>query len=79
MTRFLIAQFGLDDADLFRPAGPVNLVRLMQVPDWVDRPDLKFAPSIPACPNRSPKGSDIFAALRKGDILPTTPTSPSPR
>ncbi len=69
MTRFLLAQFGLDDADLFRPAGPVNLVRLMQVPDWVDRPDLKFAPFHPGLPKPVAKGSDIFAALRKGDIL----------
>ena len=33
--------------DLYRVNGPVNLVRLMSVPDQVDRPDLKY-PGLPA-------------------------------
>ena len=33
MTQFLLAQFNLSEYDLYRVAGPVNLVRLMQVPD----------------------------------------------
>ena len=39
---FLLAQFNLGEEDLYRVDGPVNLVRLINVPDWVDRPDLKF-------------------------------------
>jgi polyphosphate kinase len=38
MTDFLLQQFGLDDDDLYRVPGIVNLVRLMSVPDQVDRP-----------------------------------------
>ena len=41
----------------------------MQVPDWVDRPDLKFTPFVPALPARLAKQDDIFAQIRKGDIL----------
>jgi polyphosphate kinase len=37
--------------DLYRVAGPVNLVRLMQVPDWV----LRGRPQVPAVRRRVPK------------------------
>ncbi|HYL19993.1 MAG TPA: polyphosphate kinase 1 [Burkholderiales bacterium] len=69
MTDFLLQQFGLSQDDLYQVNGPVNLVRLMQIPDQVDRPDLKyrtFSPGVPAALVRRP---DMFAAMRKGDIL----------
>lgn len=39
MAEFLLSQFNLGATDLYRVPGPVNLVRLMQVPDWVERTD----------------------------------------
>jgi len=69
MTEFLLEQFELDRDDLYQVHGPVNLVRLMQIPDGVDRPDLKYPPFIPSLPARLAKGDDIFAQIRKGDIL----------
>ena len=69
ITEFLLSQFGLQAADLYRVHGPVNLVRLMQVPDWVDRPDMKFRPFVPGTPKGLPKGANIFDSIRKGDIL----------
>lgn len=69
MANFLLAQFELTQEDLYQVQGPVNLVRLMQVPDWVDRPDLKFAPFAPVIPKRMRKGADIFEQMRRGDIL----------
>jgi len=69
MTEFLLAQFGLKDADLYRVHGPVNLVRLMQVPDWVDRPDMKFSPFTPGLPKAVGKGATIFESIRRADIL----------
>jgi len=66
---FLLQQFGLGADDLYQVTGPVNLVRLMQVPDRVDRPDLKypvFAAGVPAALVKQP---DIFTAISKGDIL----------
>ena len=69
MTEFLLAQFGLGEEDLYRVEGPVNLVRLMQVPDWVDRPDMKFSPFIPGLPKAVGKGSNIFESIRRSDIL----------
>ena len=69
MAAFLLGQFELEPEDLYQEQGPVNLVRLMQVPEWVDRPELKFAPFIPALPARLSKQDDIFAHIRKNDIL----------
>jgi len=69
MTEFLLAQFGLTPGDLYRAPGPVNLVRLMQIPDIVDRPELKFSSFIPGEPKNLSKGISIFESIRKGDIL----------
>lgn len=69
MTEFLLAQFGLEHSDLYRVNGPVNLVRLMQVPDWVDRPDMKFSPFVAGSAKGAAKGSNIFESIRKQDIL----------
>ena len=69
MANFLLEQFELDRDALYQVHGPVNLVRLMQVPDWVDRPELKFTPFIPALPARLSKKENIFEQIGKGDIL----------
>ena len=69
MTRFLLEQFGLNDDDLYRVEGPVNLVRLMQVPDSVDRPDLKFPNFSPGTPKALSRKPNIFAVINAGDIL----------
>ena len=69
MTEFLRRQFELSDMDVYSVNGPVNLVRLMQVPDQVDRPDLKFALFQPGLPKELAKQPDIFTAIRAGDIL----------
>ena len=55
--------------DCYRVNGPVNLVRLVQIPDLVDRPDLKFPSHTPAMPKELEEGESIFKAMRKGDIL----------
>ncbi|MGL6071596.1 polyphosphate kinase 1, partial [Craterilacuibacter sp.] len=69
MEDFLLTQFNLRREDVYRVNGPVNLVRMMQVPDLVDRPDLKFAPFIPSLPLVLQQKADLFEAIRKGDIL----------
>ncbi len=69
MAEFLLSQFNLSNTDLYRVAGPVNLVRLMQVPDWVARDDLKFIPFRPGFPKALQKGHSIFDDIRANDIL----------
>ncbi|WP_373316872.1 polyphosphate kinase 1 [Chitinolyticbacter albus] len=69
LQEYLKEQFQLEDGDVYRVNGPVNLVRLMQVPDQVERPDLKFEPFMPGLPVELRKQSDLFAAIRHGDVL----------
>lgn len=69
MTAFLLKQFDLTEDDLYQVHGPVNLVRLMQIPDRVERPDLKFPVYRPSLSRELSKAPDIFTAIRKGDIL----------
>ncbi len=69
MADALLQQFGMTRDDLYQVNGPVNLVRLLQIPDQVDRPDLKFPLFEPAMPRELAKRQNIFDAIRKGDIL----------
>ena len=69
MTEFLLQQFGLGRDDLYQVPGIVNLVRLMSVPDRVDRPDLKYPPFQAGLPKRLTGRYDMFECIRKGDIL----------
>ncbi len=66
---YLLEQFALTVDDLYKVDGPVNLNRLMAVYDLVDRPDLKYAAFTPSIPERLRVGSDLFAALKGGDVL----------
>jgi polyphosphate kinase len=69
MADFLLQQFGLDKRDLYRVPGIVNLVRLMSVPDRVERPDLKYAPFQPGLPKAITKRPQIFDVMRREDVL----------
>jgi len=66
---FLLGQFELGRDDLYRVDGPVNLVRLIQVPDMVDVAGLKYAPFQPGLPKPLEKDEDLFRCIRRGDIL----------
>ena len=69
MEDFLLAQFNLQREDIYRVDGPVNLVRLMQVPDMVEAPRLKFSAFVPALPTALTKKANLLGAIRKQDIL----------
>lgn len=69
MATFLLSQFGLAQDDLYQVHGLVNLVRLMQVPSWVDRPDLSYPSFAPGLLPALTKEADLFTAISKEDIL----------
>lgn len=69
VSQFLLQQFHLHADDLYQVNGPVNLNRLLQVHELVDRPDLIYPGFIPELPPRLVKSSNIFETLRNGDIL----------
>ncbi|MBA2659622.1 MAG: polyphosphate kinase 1 [Nitrosospira sp.] len=71
MADFLLEQLGLSRDDFYQVEGPVNLARLMQVPDRIERPNLKYPPFIPGLPLtlQKKKAVDIFQMISKNDIL----------
>jgi polyphosphate kinase len=68
MVDFLLQQFSLDATDLYRVDGPVNLYRLREVPDQVDKPALKYPPFQPGMPTGL-GGGDLFETLKKHEVL----------
>ncbi len=68
MVEFLLQQFGLQPVDLYRVEGPVNLYRMREVPDQVERPDLKYPPFQPGLP-AALEAADLFEVLKKQDVL----------
>ncbi|SFW11248.1 polyphosphate kinase 1 [Nitrosovibrio sp. Nv17] len=71
MADFLLEQLGLTRDDFYQVEGPVNLVRLMQVPDRIECPQLKYPPFVPGLPLTLQKKKivDIFQIIRKNDVL----------
>jgi polyphosphate kinase len=68
-VNFLLDRFELSRDRLFLVDGPVNLNRIQEVNSLVDRADLKFTPFKPSVPPQLARNKDIFAAIRRHDIL----------
>lgn len=66
---FLLDRFEMNRERLFLIDGPVNLNRIQDINALVDRPDLKFAPFKPSIPPQFARNKDIFAAIKRHDIL----------
>ncbi|NND81599.1 MAG: polyphosphate kinase 1 [Gammaproteobacteria bacterium] len=69
IIKFLQDRFQLSDDLIYRVNGPVNLNRLITLPELVNRPQIKyrnFTPSVPAFFNQQ---ANIFDTLASGDVL----------
>ena len=70
LSEFLLGQFALPAASLYKVNGPVNLVRLNELIDQADAPALRFAPYEPFWPEgRLPRQLSMFSRLRGQDVL----------
>ena len=65
----LRVNFELDEDQVFRGDGPVNLSRVIYFYGDVERPDLKFPPFTPKALKLSRKSANIFEELRQHDVL----------
>ena len=65
----LRVNFELEEDQVFRGDGPVNLSRVMFFYSDVQRPDLKYPPFTPKPLHLSRKANNIFEDLRTRDIL----------
>ena len=65
----LLDIFNLEEEDVSRIDGPLNLSRLMPLAMQLDRPDLRYKRFTPCSVVSLDAESDLFYHIRKGDIL----------
>ena len=70
ILKILITNLELDQNDIYRVSGPIDLSRLRHVLS-IDRPDLKDKPFVPSTPPglQAKAEDDIFARIRQSDVL----------
>jgi polyphosphate kinase len=69
LSEFLLTQFALPAAALYHVNGPVNLVRLNELIDGADAPQLRFKPYDAPWPKGLSRDESIFERLHEGDVL----------
>jgi polyphosphate kinase len=69
LSGFLLEQFALPESALYKVNGPVNLVRMNELIDLADAPQLRFPPYQPAWPTSLPRQQSMFDRLRAGDLM----------
>lgn len=69
LVNFLLNEAGLTKSDLYLVNGPVNLTRVMEVMDIVDRPDLLYPKISPKIPQGLRGEDNIFDSISKRDYL----------
>jgi polyphosphate kinase len=69
LAEFLRKEFQLPVSSMFRVNGPVNLVRLMQLIDLINAPQLLFPPYKASFPAQLPQHGSVFNRLKQGDVM----------
>ena len=69
INHFLLERFQLTPTFLYRSDGPVNLNRLIQLPNIINRSDLKYIKFKPSFPDNLHEQKSLFELLRKQDIF----------
>jgi polyphosphate kinase len=69
LVNYLLERFHLDEQDLYRVNGPVNLHRLVAIWELVERADLKYPRFTPRVPRRYEQAKDPFEWIRAGDVV----------
>jgi polyphosphate kinase len=73
LADFLLKQFELPPESVYRVPGPVNLVRLNQLIDQIDAPELRFQPFTAGWPSEIAVGQSWFSRLAQGDVMAHQP------
>jgi polyphosphate kinase len=69
VVKYLTSRFELTGDEVYECDGPVNLSRLTETIDPIDRPDLKYPVYHPGLPPEVSGKPDLFAAIRRSDVL----------
>jgi polyphosphate kinase len=68
VRRLLIEKLSIDEEDVYESSGPLGLRALMSIAGLA-RPDLRDPPFVARLPGELGDKSDLFAVIRKGDVL----------
>jgi polyphosphate kinase len=69
ITAMLIRNFELEETDVYRCDGPVNIIRAGLIYDWVDRPELKYPRFNPQLPPALESTRNKFELIGQRDVL----------
>lgn len=73
LVDFLLQEFNLDDDDLYRVSGPVNLSRMMPICDHNKNPELVFPPFTAGYPkglrNKRKHSNNVIDLVKTRDVL----------
>ena len=69
ITAMLTQNFQLEEADVYRCDGPVNIIRAGLIYDWLERPELKYPRFIPQLPAGLETSRDKFEQIAQRDVL----------
>jgi polyphosphate kinase len=69
ITAMLIQNFQLEETDVYRCDGPVNIIRAGVIYDWLDRPELKFPRFNPQLPAMLESNRNKFDLISQRDVL----------
>lgn len=69
LISFLLKEFKLSEHDLYQVHGPVNLARLIELANLVERPDLLYPSFAPGTPKLIRGNNSLFPLIRQKDIL----------
>jgi len=69
LAHYLLNMFGLEQQDLYRVNGPVNLNRLLESFQLVQRDDLKDPPFTPGLPAALAGADNIFDVIAKNELM----------
>ncbi len=69
VKKFLTSKFDLEASEVYLCDGPVNLNRLSEIHDLVDRPDLKYNRLKSYIPVAMREDASIFEAIRRRDYV----------
>ena len=69
IVTFLKNRFHMSDEFVYHVNGPVNLNRLIALPDIVSRPQLKYPMLSPSVPDNFGAQTNLFDTISRGDIL----------
>lgn len=69
LVQYLLQKFQLTEVDIYRVNGPVNLNRLMNAYELIDRSDLKYKQFTPTLAHPITSESNLFEVISKQDVL----------